>query len=182
MKIDDEGLNSVFKIPIGQLQRKKKITRHRSPKLRPPRDELKDDDVIRKKLTTAAGAVRLRIEEAKQKRDNMKFQRESAKALEISVFAGKPSASEFTLKSSPERTSQIKNKSKAPGGIATISKWRRNRNGSISGLIFNSKIADDGDSITTSPVKGNVEEGTIIETCSGSRYAVSNEYSNYHKF
>ena len=58
----------------------------------------------------------------------------------------------------------------APRGIPTLSKYRRNRDGSITAYIFNSSSFEDGKMITTSPVKTKVSPGSIVETSSGSKY------------
>ena len=58
----------------------------------------------------------------------------------------------------------------APRGIPTLSKYRRNRDGSITAYIFNSSSFEDGKMITTSPVNTKISPGTIVETSSGSKY------------
>ena len=57
----------------------------------------------------------------------------------------------------------------APKGVPTISKWRRNRDGSISGQIFGSSGFGNGESITTSPITGDPVDGSVVQTESGSR-------------
>ena len=59
---------------------------------------------------------------------------------------------------------------KSPRGVPTISKWRENRDGSISGFISGSPAFEDGDAITTSPiVTNNISVGSVVETGSGSK-------------
>jgi len=60
--------------------------------------------------------------------------------------------------------------SKAPPGVPTMSRWRQNRDGSISGVISGSKSYRAGESITTSPINGKAADGTIVQTDSGSKY------------
>lgn len=58
----------------------------------------------------------------------------------------------------------------APRGVPTLSSWKRNRDGSISGNISGSKAFRNGDSITTSPI--TIEKptgGTVVTTISGSK-------------
>ena len=58
----------------------------------------------------------------------------------------------------------------APRGVPTISKWRKNRDSSISGFISGSDSFDDGDAITTSAIaKGEIASGNVVQTGSGSR-------------
>ena len=56
-------------------------------------------------------------------------------------------------------------------GTPTLEKWRRNRNGSVTGFIRNSKLYEDGERVTTSPiVKGSFKSGEVVETGTGSKY------------
>jgi len=61
-------------------------------------------------------------------------------------------------------------KSVAPRGVPTISKWRQNRDGSISGFITGSSAFQSGEAITTSPITGEGVGGAVVQTSSGSRY------------
>lgn len=62
----------------------------------------------------------------------------------------------------------------APRGVPTISKWRQNRDGSISGFISGSPAFDDGEAVTTSPiVEGEMALGNVVQTGSGSRSVYS---------
>ena len=58
----------------------------------------------------------------------------------------------------------------APRGVPTISSWKQNRDGSISGFISGSPSFDDGESVTTSPIKGEASDGAVVQTGSGSKY------------
>jgi hypothetical protein len=59
---------------------------------------------------------------------------------------------------------------KAPKGVPTISNWEKNSDGSVTGFIKGSFSFGEGDAVTTSPIRGRVEGGTVVETASGSRY------------
>jgi hypothetical protein len=62
-------------------------------------------------------------------------------------------------------------KKKAPFGVPTIGRWRKNGDGSITGLVKGSRVFSDGDKITTSAIaSGKLESGQIVRTGSGSRY------------
>jgi hypothetical protein len=61
----------------------------------------------------------------------------------------------------------------ARNGVPTLSKWRQNGDGSISGTISGSPAFREGEFITTSPVSGNAVGGTYVNTTSGSRYGIS---------
>ena len=58
----------------------------------------------------------------------------------------------------------------APRGVPTLSKWSQNGDGSITGEISGSKSYDDGETVTTSGIAGEVTEGSVVQTRSGSRY------------
>ena len=60
-------------------------------------------------------------------------------------------------------------KPKAPV-VPTIKNWRQNSNGSITGFIFGAPGFGAGESITTSPIKGQAAENTEVTTRSGSKY------------
>jgi len=51
-----------------------------------------------------------------------------------------------------------------------LSKWRQNRDGSITGLISGAKAYGEGETITTSAITSNAEDGAVVQTKSGSRY------------
>lgn len=59
--------------------------------------------------------------------------------------------------------------SSGPKGVPSISRWKQNRDGSISGFISGSPSFQDGEPVTTSPIKGNPVGGTVATTLSGSR-------------
>ena len=59
----------------------------------------------------------------------------------------------------------------APNGVPTISGWRLNGDGSVSGKITGSPNFRNGETVTTSPIsKGRIEKGSVVQTGSGSRY------------
>jgi hypothetical protein len=82
-------------------------------------------------------------------------------------------SSDESTSTSPNTTSsqrKITILSKAPNGVPTLSKWRQNRDGSITGLISGSNAFTEGESITTSPIVTGVADGALVQTSSGSRY------------
>jgi hypothetical protein len=81
---------------------------------------------------------------------------------------------------SPSYTNSNNNLHSPPlfaSGPPVISNWRyQSSSGTISGTVTNHPTIPDGDSITTSPVRdGNgINENTIVQTKSGSKYKLSN--------
>lgn len=59
-----------------------------------------------------------------------------------------------------------------PKGVPVLSKWKKNLDGSVSGIITGSKTFNDGEAITTSPLKGDASPGSVVTTQSGSRYVL----------
>jgi hypothetical protein len=65
-------------------------------------------------------------------------------------------------------------KKTAPRGVPTITKWRKNNDGSVTGNISGSPKFSEGERITTSPiVSGTLAAGEVVITGSGSRYFLS---------
>jgi hypothetical protein len=63
-----------------------------------------------------------------------------------------------------------------PEGIPRIEGWKVLEEGGISGIIYGSPSAEDGDYIETSPItSGIIEDRSVVETTSGSRYFLSPE-------
>jgi len=69
----------------------------------------------------------------------------------------------------PQKPSTPPKKSNAPRGVPTISKWKQNRDGSISGFISGSPSFEEGEAITTSPITSNADSGKVVQTSSGSK-------------
>ena len=81
-------------------------------------------------------------------------------------------SSDESASSVASNTSQGKSTilNKAPKGVPTLSKWRQNRDRSITGLISGSSAFSEGESITTSPIVTDVADGALVQTSSGSKY------------
>jgi len=56
------------------------------------------------------------------------------------------------------------------GTPPTLKKWRQNRDGTITGLIYDSKNFKDGTRITTSPIPKGATSGSVVKTAGGSKY------------
>lgn len=91
---------------------------------------------------------------------------EAASRATISLFGlGKKE-----LEDLPEPTAK-KTTKKAPLGVPTLSRWRKNRDNTITGLVSGSRGFKDGERITTSAIAtGKLESGELVQTGSGSRY------------
>jgi len=60
---------------------------------------------------------------------------------------------------------------KAPRGVPSIVKWRKNFDNTITGFISGSPNFAEGEKITTSPISGGtISSGQVVKTGSGSRY------------
>ena len=96
------------------------------------------------------------------------------KSPTLSIFGSnvkKPVADPIKAKVSPvKKKPAVKAEIKPPRGVPVFSNWRKNRDGSITGLISGSKSFDEGEKVTTSPIKGDIKSKTVVETISGSKY------------
>lgn len=64
-------------------------------------------------------------------------------------------------------------KKKVIGGVPELSKWKQNKDGSITGLISNSPSFFTGTRITTSSIPKGAKSGSTVRTGSGSRYKLN---------
>lgn len=133
-----------------------------------------------KRAEALAKAEEKRAEaEAKRKAELQK------KQVEKAVGSAKPGATislgffNFGQKSEEEKAPKTqsfestatspKKVSSAPRGVPTLSKWRQNRDGSVTGMISGSKAYGEGETITTSAITSSAEGGAVVQTKSGSR-------------
>lgn len=69
------------------------------------------------------------------------------------------------------RASKATSVKKAPTGVPTLKRWRKNIDGSVSGQVTGSRNFNQGEKITTSRIaKGTIANGEVVTTGSGSRY------------
>jgi len=72
-----------------------------------------------------------------------------------------------------QQQKKVATKKKKVSGVPELSKWKQNKDGSITGLISNSPSFTTGTRITTSPVPKGAKAGSIVKTGSGSRYQLN---------
>ena len=142
-------------------------------------EKRKTDEEARKR---AAEEKRLRAVEAAEAR-----KREAAEKKAAQEAAKRALKSQETVATAKPRTtislgflnfgdsSSAAPSGSAPAGIPTITKWRQNKDGSITGLISGSNAFRNGESVTTSVIKGNASDNTVVQTISGSKYYLSNK-------
>lgn len=138
---------------------------------------LLEEAAEKKRLAEERRAEAKRI--AKEKKAEAERQRLLAvekKSAEVRLQKAKPGATislGFFSLGQPKVDGEVAKEvipSQAPRGVATISKWTQNRDGSISGRIFGSSSFTDGESITTSPITTKEpSEQSVVSTISGSR-------------
>lgn len=74
----------------------------------------------------------------------------------------------------PKKVAPAPKAAAAPRGVPTVSRWKKNSDGSITGIISGSKAFNDGERITTSAIKnGKISKGEVVVTGSGSKYFLS---------
>jgi len=89
--------------------------------------------------------------------------------------AAKPVAAKKAapVKKAPVKKAPVKKVApvrKAIPGVPIVGKFKQNADGSITGIVRNSKNFKDGTRITTSPVKKGAKSGDLVVTSSGSKY------------
>jgi hypothetical protein len=72
---------------------------------------------------------------------------------------------EHSINKNKESNSKI-----APKGVPVLKGWKVNANNEIQGKIYLSASFREGQTITTSPAKGRLESGNVVQTQSGSKY------------
>lgn len=100
--------------------------------------------------------------------------KQQAQSAEKAISKAKPGATislGFLFGQKQDKESSTTSASTAaPRGVPTITRWRQNRDGSISGFISGSNSFKDGESITTSPLRTKSPEGeSVVSTISGSK-------------
>lgn len=99
------------------------------------------------------------------------------KSSTISLFNfGGGSEESATPAPAPAPKPQQKKQAKKapPKGVPSLSVWKINGDGSISGRISGSPNFREGQIVTTSPIaQGRVESGSVVKTGSGSQYYLS---------
>ena len=111
---------------------------------------------VKKQRAEAAAYERKAQEEAKRKADAEARMTSSSKAK-------KEQNSLFGWPSDNPSTGHKK------GGIPTLVSWKQNHDGCIFGYVKGSSSFDDGQALLTSPIRGEVVGGTVIETVTGSK-------------
>lgn len=124
-----------------------------------------------------------KAKQAAKKREAQARVSQAKKSSTISLF-GLGQGSDVSTTSSPvvpakksptlnvkQSPSQMIQKPVAPKGMPTISGWKLNGDGTISGRITGSPNFKQGELITTSQIKnGRIESGSVVQTGSGSKY------------
>ncbi len=133
---------------------------------------------------TAASAAKAdalaRQKEATEKAKRDKQAESKRATLTVAPLTRSPTISLFGLGGkepepasvpAPPRGQQKPAQPIAPKGVPTISGWKLNREGCISGRISGSSNFREGEQVTTSPIaQGRIESGSTVKTGSGSKY------------
>jgi len=150
--------------------------------------KLADDKAARDReaqaAKTAASAAKAdalaRQKEATEKAKRDKQAESKRATLTVAPLTRSPTISLFGLGGkepepasvpAPPRGQQKPAQPIAPKGVPTISGWKLNREGCISGRISGSSNFREGEQVTTSPIaQGRIESGSTVKTGSGSKY------------
>eukprot|EP00568_Trieres_chinensis_P010433 CAMPEP_0183301296 /NCGR_PEP_ID=MMETSP0160_2-20130417/7460_1 /TAXON_ID=2839 ORGANISM="Odontella Sinensis, Strain Grunow 1884" /NCGR_SAMPLE_ID=MMETSP0160_2 /ASSEMBLY_ACC=CAM_ASM_000250 /LENGTH=962 /DNA_ID=CAMNT_0025463889 /DNA_START=44 /DNA_END=2932 /DNA_ORIENTATION=+ len=129
----------------------------------------KEDEAARRQLAAAAEAAAKKAKPGVTISLNFFAPWAKKKEPEATVADAEPK------KKVPVPKRPTKRLARAPKGVPVLSEWVVNRNGSVTGYVEASNgMFEDGTQITTSPIKsGELEEGNVVETGSGSKYFLS---------
>jgi len=117
-------------------------------------------------------AAQKKQEEAARKRQEAADRKAAQQAAAEAKKAAATPRPSFSLGSPSVRV----NNGKAPRGVPTIVNWRKRRDNGISGKIYGSPSFDDGDRVETSEIVfGEISNGSVVKTSSGSRYFLSDK-------
>jgi len=143
------------------------------------------NDVIAKRIAKqregVERAARRKIEVAKERETKrLELQEKRLEATRRRETQARQSAGKAT---STQSITPMASKSSSPfqffGAVGrqstqpTLKKWKQNRDGTISGLIYDSKNFKDGTRITTSPIPRGAKGGTVVKTAGGSKYSLT---------
>lgn len=98
------------------------------------------------------------------------------KSTTISLFNFGGGSESTTPAPAPAPKPQQKKQAKKapPKGVPSLSGWKINGDGSVTGRISNSPNFREGQIVTTSPIaQGRIESGAVVKTGSGSQYYLS---------
>jgi hypothetical protein len=165
--------NAIAKKKQKEMEKAKEAERQRQVSAAAAQERRQAEEM--KRQEAAAQAKRLQEQSRKlqkeEKRRKQLKQQDSEKSLQEST-----SSMAKVIKTSPSMRVSSPALKKAPRGVPTIVKWRKRRDGGISGLIYSSANFDDGDRVETSKITGGlVENGNVVTTESGSRYFLGEE-------
>ena len=108
--------------------------------------------------------------------DDQAIKLQNKKAALSAMTSARPGATIKVLESSPAKVGPTF--SQAPRGVPTIVDWRQRRDGGITGRIYGSPNFGAGEKVETSQiVAGEVKNGNIVKTGSGSIYFLSDDQS-----
>ena len=125
--------------------------------------------VLQKAAEDAKNLRQIRFQERQEKRAEATKRREAAAkrgtkmiSKPVTPAEPKPAPSPFAF------FGAIGKKAEPP----TLKNWKQNRDGTISGLIYDSKNFEDGTRITTSPIPRGAKKGETVKTAGGSQYSL----------
>jgi hypothetical protein len=140
------------------------------------RQKQKEEDARQRKQIAEQRKLAAEARE-KQKQDEKEERKQliESKRAQAAVDAAKPRSTISLgflnlLGSSSDDSTSSTSTSSAPDGIPTLSKWKQNPDGSVTGLISGSKAFRNNESVTTSPIKTkSLSPDSVVVTVSGSK-------------
>lgn len=117
-----------------------------------------------------AAAAAQKAQQNAKKQEAQKTVAQAKRGSTISLF-GFGGGDEEKAAPAPAPPAKKQQQVSAPNGVPTLSNWKLNGDGSVSGRISGSPNFRNGEQVTTSQIaQGRIEKGSVIKTGSGSRY------------
>jgi hypothetical protein len=109
---------------------------------------------------------------ARKKEEQSQARQAKTKAATLKQQSGTISLGSSSDSSSPGLFSFGKGASKPPAGVPVITRWKRNSDGTVTGLISGAKSFKEGEKVTTSKLAAGQTpaSGKLVVTNSGSKY------------
>jgi hypothetical protein len=127
--------------------------------------------LTRERKEREAKAAKEAVEKAKPRSTFSLFGLGFGEADEGLPPASSPGLKAATKQVAPKKATPAPKSKTAPRGVPTINRWKKNFDGSITGIISGSNAFNDGERVTTSIIKkGTIAKNEVVTTGSGSKY------------
>jgi chemotaxis protein histidine kinase CheA len=138
------------------------------------REERRQEQEAKAREATEKRAAEQESRKAAAEAARLKAQKDAALKKQESKTSANTARPSFSVTGSPSLRVSSQRVSVAPRGVPTIVNWRKRQDSGISGRIYGSPNFNDGYRVETSEITfGEIANGNVVKTSSGSRYFLS---------